>query len=788
MIDDFFILDLLNSPNNKSINLITYWPDTKSIDEKNILLDSIICNSKKEFIEKIFIFSNGNKVSELNKKLRNINKVSVIYSPKNKFNSRCLSFILGKYKIKNSILSIIEPFTEVSNKFEKIKTLNLKSKFFISRDSRGISSLTFHSTLINSIKSICKEEVCLNFLFKYITKYKKRVRNIKNLSFFKDNTHDSYLFNSCLVKNIDPINYIFLKKNLYKKYINNNNFCICFLISQKDIDKKTCFGSIYNCLNNISSAYKVNLFIFTDKDYQELNPILRYKNSPQINSIKIFNLNIEKDKNIYEASSGELKNYRNKKIPELGLSSGPNEMFFRSCEIISKSHYKNFLILESDCFFVKNNWFKEIDKISNDKDFLIIGSKYKGQKIPYKNGFYKDYLNGVAIYKNSKDLHSILKNSRLYIKYAVKKKSFNSKLNYDTAISHYLKTLMPDVYKKKLKHTDLIINCSLRSDSKYGVKFFQDSNPLASIIHIKDYQKLKFNKTITVFLPCTRHEYISGKLKETINSYFYKVTPSITYSFNVVFLFNNIKSGGRNLDFKDILNLNEHPHVNSVIVRSLDLKRSEDIFCRPWDPNFIMPKKVPSLGLSSGPNESFFNSISFLRNKFKESEKFFLIEEDSLPIQNTWFDKMVDVCDSKSFIIAGSKYKGENQYHKQSFYKDHINGIAFYSNTQSLNNVLKICKKYLINKFSKKSSDPMDFFMHYDIAINSSLSENLNKYKYYKSNLLDIDEICNLSDPKDLSTKLKTIYRRFPKAVILHKKKVSDKEIYKEIYKGSLDI
>lgn len=785
MIDNFFLLDLLNSPKNKSLNLITYWPDINSVDEKNILLDSIKSNSKKEFVENIFIFSNGNKLSDLKKIFNNTNKVIFIYNPRNKFNSSCLSFIFNKYKTENSILSIIEPFTEISNKFKNIKTLNLKSKFLISTNNESITSLTLHSSSINSIKLICKQKICLNYFFKYITKYKKRVFNAKELCFFKDNTHDTHLFNSSSVGNIKTINYAFLKKFVYKKYKNNSNICLCLLLSQKDIDKKSHLSSIYNCLNNISHTYKINLLIFTDKHYQELNPILKFKYSPQVNSIKIFNLGIEKEKNIYESTSQVDKI---KKIPELGLSSGPNEMFFRSCEIISKTHYKNFLILESDCHFVKNNWLKEIDQTSKNKNFLITGSRYKGKKIPYQNGFYKDYLNGVAIYKNSKTLHDILKNSRLYIKYAVKKKSFSCKLNYDTAISHYLKTFKPDIYKKKLKYTDFIVNCSLTSDSKYGVNYFQKLNPSACIIHIKDYQKLKFNESITIFFPCTKHEYTSGKLKQTIDSYFHNLTPSIIHSFNVVFLFNTIKNGRKKLDFKDIFELDKHPNINLITIKSLDLKKSEDVFYRPWDPNFKMPRKIPNLGLSSGPNESFFNSIIYLKNKFKKSEKFFLAEEDSLPIQNTWFDKMIDICESKSFIIAGSKYKGENEYHKQAFYKDHLNGIAFYSNTQSLNNILKISKNYLINKFSKKSPDPMDFFMHYDIAIDSSLSKNLNKYKYYKSNLLNIDEVCNLSDPKDLSITLRCIYRRFPKAVILHKKKVSDKEIYQEIYKGSYDI
>lgn len=785
MINDLFLLDLVNSPKNKSINLITYWPDLKSIDEKNILLDSIKSNSKKEFIENIFIFSNGNELSKLEKTFKNINKVIFIHNPKNKFNSSCLSFIFDNYKIEDSILSIIEPFTEVSNKFKNIKTLNLKSKFFISSHKENITSLTFHSSSINSIKSICKNQVCLNYFFEYITKYKKRVFNIKELSFFKYNTNNIYLFNSYSIKNIKLVNYNFLKNIVYKKYKNNRNVCLCYLVSQKDIDNKSSISSIYNCLNNISYTYKVNLLIFTDKDYQELKPILKLRNSPQVNSIKIFNLSIEKNKNIYK----NLSHLNiNKKVPELGLSSGPNEMFFRSCEIISKTHYKNFLILESDCHFIKNNWFKEVNQISNNKDYLIIGSRYKGQKVPYKNGFYKDYLNGVAIYKNSKTLHDILKNCRLYIKYAVKKKSFSYKLNYDTAISHYLKTLQPDIYKKKLKHTKLIVNCSLYSDSKYGIDFFVKSNPSACIIHIKSYQKLKFNDSITIFFPCTKHEYTSGKLKQTIDSYFYNVIPSINYSFNVVFIFNTIKNGKKDLDLENIFNLEKHPNINSVTVKSLNLTKVEDLFLRPWDPNFKMPRKIPKLGLSSGPNESFFNSISFLKRKFKKSEKFFLVEEDSLPIQNTWFNKIIDVCESKSFIIAGSKYKGENEYHKQAFYKDHLNGIAIYSNIQSLNNVLKVSKNYLVDKFSQKSLDPMDFFMHYDIAINSSLSKDSNKYKYYKSNLLNIDEICNLSDPKDLSTTLRSIYRKFPKAVILHKKKVSDKEIYRQIYKGSYDI
>lgn len=789
-LEDYFILDLPSSGKNQKIDIFTYVPNISNIEEKNLFLDSIESNLKLSFINNIYLYKENN-INFSSNLFKKEGRIKIINKEKSSFNDFILKYLTSSYSSEDSIILIINPYSNISENCERIKSLNMSKYYSVMCDfkDKTLYSIYLHSSNLIKIKKILKDkDLSINNLFGLCVNNKIKTLNIKNLNFIKHYGCNENLLKLNVKNTIKTVNITILNKILNTRYTLNNNLCVCFLVSGKEIENRSVFRCFYNFINNSSEKFKLNFYIFSDANYPELSELKIFENSPQINSINIISLNIKKRDNIYISSSSKNLN----QIPQLGLSAGPNQLFFKSSDYIKKLNYKNFLILESDCLPTSKYWFDYLNKECSINNFLILGSKYKGEKISYANGFFANYLNGVAIYKNSKQLHEILDSVKKYIIYSVSKKAFSHKLNYDTAICHFLNKLKPEIYKKHIKLTDSISNCSLRSDAKYGKDFFLNKNPKTKILHLKNSLKFDYNNSIVLFFPCTQHEVSSGKLKKTLINYFENLIPSLKYSFDLVFIFNNVKK----INLDDIYSFNNNININSITIHSLNLPKSKDVFLRPWDPNFKMPKKLPEFGLSNGPNISFYNSISLLKKKFKKSKYFFLAEEDSMPVKNFWFDEMVRISNSKNLIIGGSKYKGNNPYHKSAYYKDHLNGIALYSNSRSLQRLILLSKNYLKNKFSEKNlkvaslidANPMNFFIHYDIAFDLVLQKNKDLNNFYRPKLVNLDEITNYSDPVDISVDLDVILKKHPKTVILHKKKVSDKEIYQQIYKNSFSI
>lgn len=786
---DTFSLNLIESKSIQQLDVFTYIPYFKDINEENLFFDCLNFNALNNSINNLYVFSRSRKTKKISRYLKKYPKIHFIKINSIEYISSILNYIKSTYGSKNSVVSIISPFSESTSNIKNIKTfdLKIKTKALIDSEDKKIFSISFHTSNINLISE------------HLITNNFKSISN--KLSYF--NCSDLFLYKNYLkhsssimtlrermrIKNLSDKN---IHELIEYKYKNNNNLCLSFLFCSKEIKNLKAFICFKNFLKNFSSKFKVDIFVFTDKYEKNLELLRNFEKSPRINSLKIIDLKIKKSESLYIKNS---KDRKHRRCPELGFSSGPNLLFFESCNYLkTHCHHKNFLVIESDCSPTSGEWFDYIDQESRQKKFLILGSQYKGNRIFYKNSFYGEYLNGVAVYKNNTELHNLLQKTRTYIKYCISKKSFNKFLNYDTAICHYLKNLHPEKYNKILKNSKYIINCNLQSDSKYNISSFLEKHKDSKIIHHKlSNLKFEYNNSLAIFFPCTSHEFNSGKLEITMDCYFNNLCPSINYSFDLFFIFNNTLG----IDFEKFSKkYKDHPNINSITIHSLDLKSIEDAFYRPWDPNFKMPNKMPPLGLSSGPNISFYNSLQWLSRRYKHYKSFFLCEEDSMPVQNLWFDKMIEIQESKPFFIAGSKYKGNNKYHKTAFYKDHLNGIAFYYNSLSCRKLLYLSKNFLKRKFSKQNIDaykeieasPMNFFIHYDIGIDMFLKKFPDLDLFFRPNLLDIDEVTNFSDPYDLKVPLSNIIKKYPKTLILHKKKVSDKELYKQIYKNEFNL
>jgi len=297
------------------------------------------------------------------------------------------------------------------------------------------------------------------------------------------------------------------------------DFALIFLVTYAEYKS----GAIKSCLNQLFNKFTASkdnaisfYFVFNKSfpvDIKYLSECLP-KNS--YSKLKIHFLNIDNKDDVY------LSRGKEEAKSELGLSAGPNSLFFGALNLMQRKRYKYFLCLETDVFALQDYWLDKILSFCN-KNFLIAGSKYKGLN-PYCLQTEWNHINGVAIYKNSKFLHDLVRSVKLYLinKIAeqriqandIGQKSwdltletpsnitnwFNDQknnrkrnsliMNYDVAIYRYCKEVGPDLFKlnntnNKIMDIDLILDLSLAIDRKTAIKEVQTKFPKAVLCHKK---------------------------------------------------------------------------------------------------------------------------------------------------------------------------------------------------------------------------------------------------------------------------------------------------------------
>ncbi len=243
---------------------------------------------------------------------------------------------------------------------------------------------------------------------------------------------------------------------------------IVYACTKAEFDSGELENSIGRYISRKSSKnYSFDLFIIVDQgDEEHYAPLSDFESDKNINKIIIHSLNLTDEENIYFKSKHSLKLFREAGEPELGLSAGPNNLFFGAMNYLADKDYENYLLLETDTRPVKYFWFDGLYKYCVNNDFLIAGSQYKGNfEIP-EDSEWKDHLNGVAIYKNCEKLNNLLSGAKSEAARRVKKGENNFFVNYDIAIFYH--TQSSESNKKDYKgviDTDIITNISLGSDA-----------------------------------------------------------------------------------------------------------------------------------------------------------------------------------------------------------------------------------------------------------------------------------------------------------------------------------
>jgi hypothetical protein len=275
---------------------------------------------------------------------------------------------------------------------------------------------------------------------------------------------------------------------------------------------------------------------------------------------------------------------------------------------------------------------------------------------------------------------------------------------------------------------------------------------------------VEYTKKLAVFTPCTHKEYLNGIQDDTITKYLEKI-PSSKYSFDFIFTYNRFKDED---EYQDLKIYEDHGNINSVKIFNLDIPLELDIY-RDIYKGAQKPNPLPPLGGSSGPNRSFYNSLELLQEQ--DYEYFLMLENDSFPCRDFWFDIFLDYCENNDFSIAGSKYKGHQKWHYVLDYKDHMNGIALYENSEGLKNILQESKK-----FHKEQISEEEWFLNFDIAIDRfRKTEKGQELIKGKNKFIDTPLITNLSDALDNYIKRDDIILDYPETTIVHQKTFKNK-------------
>jgi hypothetical protein len=273
----------------------------------------------------------------------------------------------------------------------------------------------------------------------------------------------------------------------------SNKLCLVLLATSKEYRS----GEVHKCLDSYfsseaSQGHSIDVKIFFNNgDLSNYSDLLKYEKNKNINKIIIKSLKIEGMDDLYCRTPQELKNLQNIKIPLLGGSAGPNNLFFNSMIPLMGEPYRDYLMIECDTLPIKNYWADKVIEYCSNSSFMIAGSMYRGKHQLPSFDSWTGHLNGVAIYRRSENLKAFLGLSRKTIinKVASNKNHF---VSFDVGMHNFLGTLHgrkyfnnPDLPDNRLIDSPIISNFSLPIDTGTSIKSVKEQYPQTIILHKK---------------------------------------------------------------------------------------------------------------------------------------------------------------------------------------------------------------------------------------------------------------------------------------------------------------
>lgn len=281
-----------------------------------------------------------------------------------------------------------------------------------------------------------------------------------------------------------------------RKPYSSKKLDIVFITTKAEVER----GELKRCLNHYfkdNTPYTIR--VFTDKDVA----IQPHKSLNIVHTV----IGISDSDNIYKRSLQELSSMKLKDIPALGGSSGPNNLFFGAFKHLIKEKADGFLVLETDTQPMVDDWLPRLQEAFNARDFLVLGSTYKGDE---KNPTYQDWtghLNGVGIFANNRHLGFLMEHTENLIREKIKtsKNHFHSDstvhimslkhsfcVSYDLGMHLLRQTKIgqerfsnPDDPSGHFLDSESIINASSAMDKVRSLEYFKEKFPKGLILHKK---------------------------------------------------------------------------------------------------------------------------------------------------------------------------------------------------------------------------------------------------------------------------------------------------------------
>lgn len=301
---------------------------------------------------------------------------------------------------------------------------------------------------------------------------------------------------------------------------------------------------------------------------------------------------------------------------------------------------------------------------------------------------------------------------------------------------------------------------------------------------------LEFTSTLAVALFTTKKEYESGQVHTMMNEYVSKM-PSRHFCFDLHIIFDQ----GNETEYKDLLNYSAHKNLQNIFIHSLEIPDKDNVYSRVYNRFEIIPEyrkqDAPEMGTTSGPNNLFYKGMRFLKEK--KYENYLLLETDTRPTQEFWFDQLHQHCSADEFHILGSTYKGNQKQSDEAWWRDHLNGVAIYKNCAPVHELIeKSCETIkeiislswtIIQQFNIedvlspipdsvpeawKGLGSLSLCLNYDLAIYLMTQED--PYKNHANLYKNCDFITNTSLPADQEIPQKEILSKHPETLILHQK------------------
>lgn len=278
---------------------------------------------------------------------------------------------------------------------------------------------------------------------------------------------------------------------------------IVLLATQKEYQS----GDVAACLDKYfktpaSVDKKIDLHIFFNKgEESDYNDLLDYQNCENVNEVKIKSHKLEGADDLYIRTPEELDKSKLHEIPEMGGSAGPNNLFFNSMIPLMGDIYRDHLMIECDTYPVKDFWLDQIISYCDNTVFMIAGSSYKGKcEFPHFDTW-TGHINGVAIYRASKNLSTFFEFAKktiihhnLYHK--------NPFMSFDVAMHYFSCTLLGRKFFNnrnlpfnQLIDSPIISNYSLPQDIDLTIEEVKKEHPETIILH----KKLSLDETRTPF-------------------------------------------------------------------------------------------------------------------------------------------------------------------------------------------------------------------------------------------------------------------------------------------------